>query len=331
MKHAGWYRLKARWFGTGWLAVLALWASAGDRPAATASGQRVEWGIISDVHHGVIHWAYPGTGYVELDFVRAFLADMREHPVEFIIQLGDFCKPSDGQPMLDLWNTFDGPRFHVLGNHERDGGFTFDEVAAWWGIPGRYYTFDQGPIRGVVLDGNEPGGGGQGYAAYIGPEQQAWLTRQLTASDRPVVLFVHQPLEIIRNSTEVMAILERAEEERPGVVLAVFSGHLHQDYLETRHGIPFIQINSASYVWFGNPGPVRFAGPLWARVVIDFDERELRLQGRQTTWLTDDVWERGGTEAVYPRDRVRPAISDRRLSLRPETVALARRTRLSGP
>jgi 3',5'-cyclic-AMP phosphodiesterase len=182
-----------------------------------------------------------------------------------------------------------------------------------------------------VLDANEPGGGGQGYAAYIGPEQQAWLSRQLAASDRPVILFVHQPLEIIRNSAEVMAVLEQAEQRRPGGVLAVFSGHLHQDYVETHYGIPFIQINSASYVWFGSPGPVRFGGPLWARVVIDFAEGELRLQGRQTTWLTDDVWERGGTEAVYPRDRVRPAISDRRLPLRAETVVLAQRLRLTGP
>ena len=314
-----------------WLVALAVWVCAEDRSTAPATGERIEFGVISDVHHGVINWAYPGTGYVELDFVRAFLADMREHPVDFIIQLGDFCKPSDGQPMLDLWNTFVGPRFHVLGNHERDGGFTFDAVAAWWGIPGRYYTFDQGPIRGVVLDANEPGGGGQGYAAYIGPEQQAWLSRQLAASDRPVILFVHQPLEIIRNSAEVMAVLEQAEQKRPGGVLAVFSGHLHQDYVEMRFGIPFIQINSASYVWFGSPGPVRFGGPLWARVVIDFAEGELRLQGRQTTWLTDDVWERGGTEAVYPRDRVRPAISDRRLPLRAETVALAQRLRLTGP
>jgi 3',5'-cyclic-AMP phosphodiesterase len=203
---------------------------------------------------------------------------------------------------------------------------TFDAVADWWGIPGRYYTFDQGPIRGVVLDANEPGGGGQGYAAYIGPEQRAWLTERLSASDRPVILFVHQPLEIIRNSAEVMAILEQAEQERPGIVLAVFSGHLHQDYVETRHGIPFIQINSASYVWFGSPGPVRFAQPLWARVVVDFEAGELRLHGRRTTWLTEDVWERGGTEAAYPRDRVRPAISDRRLLLRPETITLARRT-----
>jgi hypothetical protein len=71
---------------------------------------RVSLGIISDVHYGVLDWARPGTGMVELDFVRAFLNDMKEQEVDFIIQLGDFCKPSDGQPMLDLWNTFQGPK-----------------------------------------------------------------------------------------------------------------------------------------------------------------------------------------------------------------------------
>jgi 3',5'-cyclic-AMP phosphodiesterase len=291
---------------------------------------RVSFGVISDVHYGVLDWARPGTGMVELDFVRAFLDDMRERNVNFIIQLGDFCKPSDGQPMLDLWNTFPGRKYHVLGNHERDGGHTFESVATWLGMPSRYYVFDQGPIRGIVLDANEPGGGGAGYAAYVGTEQQQWLTRQLAETDRPVLVFVHQPIEALRNSAEVMAVLEQAERDRPGVIMAVFCGHHHQDSMRIKHNIPFIQINSASYVWYDRVRTVRYAEPLWGRVTIDFAAGVLRLDGRQTTWFDKDPWEYGAPESGhYARDVTRPAISDRELKIRPETAALFERLRRS--
>lgn len=317
-------------FGAVTVLALVCPASEADETGDQAVSERVSFGVISDVHYGVLDWARPGTGMVELDFVRAFLADMREQQVDFIIQLGDFCKPSNGQPMLDLWNTFPDPKYHVLGNHERDGGHTFEQVADWLGMPSRYHTFDQGPIRGIVLDANEPGGGGTGYAAFIGDQQQQWLTEQLAATDRPMIVFVHQPIEVLRNSAEVMAILERAERERPGAILAVFCGHNHQDYMVIQHNIPFIQINSASYVWYDPVRTVRYAEPLWGRVVIDFEKGVLRLHGKRTTWFDKDPWEYGAPESGhYTRDVTRPAISDRELNIRPETTALFERLRRS--
>ena len=313
--------LRALVFGIAILSALARPAWGTEDAESVATPSRVTFGVIADVHYGVLDWATPGTGMVELDFVRAFLDDMREHDVDFIIQLGDFCKPSDGQPMLDLWNTFEGRDYHVLGNHERDGGHTFDAVAEWLGMPARYYTFDEGPIRGIVLDANEPGSDGEGYAAYIGNEQQEWLTQQLAETDRPVIVFVHQPIEVLDNSAEVMAVLEQAEQERPGVIMAVFSAHNHQDYMKIKHDIPFIQINSASYVWYSPVPTVRYAEPLWGRVVVDFEAEVLRVHGKETTWLDKDPWEHGAPESGhYSRDVTRPAISDRELTIRPETL-----------
>jgi 3',5'-cyclic-AMP phosphodiesterase len=315
-------------FGAVMMLVLACTVSEAEETRDQAVSERISFGVISDVHYGVLDWARPGTGMVELNFVRAFLADMREQEVDFIIQLGDFCKPSNGQPMLDLWNTFPDPKYHVLGNHERDGGHTFDQVARWLGMPSRYHTFDEGPIRGIVLDANEPGGGGSGYAAFISEQQQQWLTEQLVDSDRPVIVFVHQPIKVLRNSAEVMAILEQAERDRPGSILAVFCGHNHQDYMVIRHNIPFIQINSASYVWYDPVRTVRYAEPLWGRVVVDFEAGVLRLHGKQTTWFDKDPWEYGAPESGhYTRDVTRPAISDRELRIRPETTALFERFR----
>ena len=44
---------------------------------------------------------------------------------------------------------------HVLGNHDIDGGHSFDEVVKLWKMKGRYYTENIQGLNLVVLDGNE--------------------------------------------------------------------------------------------------------------------------------------------------------------------------------
>lgn len=274
----------------------------------------LEFGVISDVHFGYFPDA---TAHLQ-----DFIDDMHAWDPDFIIQLGDFCRPeAASNNFMALYNSWPGPKYHVIGNHERDGGYTFQQAADYWGMPGRYHTFDEGPVRGIVLDGNEPGGTGSGYAAFVGPAQQDWLAAQLAATDRPVVIFIHQPIEFLENGDQVRAILEAAEAERPGVVLAVIAGHRHRDYVLEINNIPYIQINSAAYYYFS--GRVDYSDSLWARVSLDFETRQLRMVGREGAWATTDPWQRGASEAAHPRDEVRPAISDRILTIREESAAMA--------
>lgn len=260
--------------------------------------------------------------------------------MDFIIQLGDFCQPhSRNEPFLAAWNTFSGPRYHVLGNHDMDGGAAREKTVEFYGMPDRYYAFDAGPMRGIVLDGNDPGGQAGGYRRFIAADQQAWLRRELEKTDRPVCLFIHQPLDTpssgVENGEAVRAILEQAEAARPGTVLAVFAGHFHQDYELHIEGIPYVQINSASYVWLPAdavretyPAELHrahpylshvaaYRDPLWAVVTLDLNCGELWLEGRRSEWVGPDPWQRGASEDQYPRDKNRPAISDRKLALRP--------------
>ncbi len=168
-----------------------------------------------------------------------------------------------------------------------------------------------------MLDDNEPGAG-------IGSEQLAWFAQQLADSDRPVIIFVHQPPESSRNGKSVLEAIRASEAERPGLVLAVMRGHNHQDYMKDIDGVPHIQVNSASYVWLR--GPVRYAEPIWGRVEIDFENGTFLLHGRETTWHDKSPWERGADQdGYYSKDVTRPAISDREFQLKPETVAIARK------
>ena len=106
-------------------------------------------GIAADVHQDIIH-----DGYARLRF---FIDDMKKRKPDFIIQMGDFALPRKrNQPFLDAWNEFEGPRYHVLGNHDmKDFGFKKEQTMDWWQMERRYYSFDHGDFHFIVLDGNE--------------------------------------------------------------------------------------------------------------------------------------------------------------------------------
>jgi 3',5'-cyclic AMP phosphodiesterase CpdA len=294
-------------------------------PALARSGAqgKLRFGAISDIHHDVMHDG--------MQRLAAFLEAMREAKPDFIVQLGDFCKPTAAnRPFLDLWNSHDGPRHHVIGNHDMDGGFQREQTVAWYGMPGRHYAFDRGGVRFLVLDGNDPGGTKGGYHRFIADDQKAWLEGELAAARAPVIVFIHQPLDLpggVANQREIRAVLEKGRGPDHAGVAAVFSGHCHQDCVNRINGIAHVQINSASYVWL--PANSRrnvydeashrkhpyldhvapYRDPLWALVTLDLDAGTLAVEGRATEWVGPDPWARGAPENDYPRDKNRPAIS----------------------
>lgn len=200
--------------------------------------------------------------------IASFIRAAKEENVDFIIELGDFCRlDSAGQVYLKLWDSFEGDKYHVIGNHDMDS-YTPEEYVAGMKMPGRYYSFDKGDFHFIVLDGNNLYDGMEytHYAkanyyvnpkmrAFIDPEQMAWLKQDLAATDKKCILFSHQNIEqFLNNGATVRQILED-ENRRAGfkkVVLA-FGGHNHSNYTKEINGITYMQINSASYVWIDKP------------------------------------------------------------------------------
>lgn len=200
--------------------------------------------------------------------IASFIRAAKEENVDFIIELGDFCRlDSAGQVYLKLWDSFEGDKYHVIGNHDMDS-YTPEEYVAGMKMPGRYYSFDKGDFHFIVLDGNNLYDGKEytHYAkanyyvnpkmrAFIDPEQMDWLKQDLAATDKKCVLFSHQSIEqFLNNGAAVRQILEE-ENRRAGfkkVVLA-FGGHNHSNYTKEINGITYMQINSASYVWIDKP------------------------------------------------------------------------------
>jgi calcineurin-like phosphoesterase family protein len=287
-------------------------------------------GICADLHQDIMHDSPKR--------IEAFINDMQVEQPDLIIQMGDFCRPVESNRIiLDIWNRFQGPRYHVIGNHDMDGGFDRDQVVSFWKSVGKYYSFDLNGYHFVVLDGNEPNPykKGGGYPRFITNEQLHWLEADLEKTSLPTLVFCHQGLDNdiagIENATKCRLVLERANKEMRKVQL-VFSGHHHQDYHNEINGIHYVQINSMSYYWIGENHPmiryskeidkehpaikytVPYKDPLWGVIDINKDGK-FRLKGRKSVFVGPSPEEMGG-KAIYDMGyEASSFISDREIQL----------------
>lgn len=259
-------------------------------------------GICADVHRDLVpdnEWR-----------LQTFIDSMNERgDIDFIIQLGDFACPHDYNiSFMDIWNSFKGPTYHVIGNHETDGGFTHNQVVDFLGAKGTYYSFDTNGYHFVVLSGNDknPDKPSRGYPSYIGEEQRRWLADDLDKTNLPVIVFCHQSINEklgpIEQANYIRLIFERTN-EKAGFrkVRLIFNGHHHTDFYNIINDIHYVSINSMSYQWFGNPHqckwyskemeekyPVKniipYKDPLWAVMTI-YADGEIAIDGRQSEFI----------------------------------------------
>lgn len=295
---------------------------------ARDQSKTLRFGVIADVHKDIMHDAD--------DRLATFIDHMKQSDVDFIVQLGDFCVPKEAnRSFLDIWNTFPGPRYHVLGNHDTDGGYQREQTVAWWKMPARYYAFDKAGIRFIVLDGNDrPKDHQSGYPRYIAEDQLAWLKKELEATDLPVIVFVHQSLEReanggVQNGAAVRTLLEAAKNNSgQGKVVACFSGHHHRDYVRTINGIAYPQINSASYYWVGGDFKhiryseeidqshpyikytVPYKEPLFGVVTIDRSNGTMSMEGKRSSFVGPAPWDLGKDRTYWDAETLNPRMSD---------------------
>ena len=302
--------------------------------ASQATLKALQFGVCADPHKDVMHDADQR--------LRTFIATARQRHADFIVQLGGFCRPYErNREFLRVWESFTGARYHTLGNHDRDGGFTWQQVLDFWGLKRRYYSFDQRGWHFVVLDGNEkkPGKAAVGYLRFIGAEQTAWLEEDLAHTSAPRLVLSHQSLENaegLENGPEMRAILERANAAAGWrKVGACLSGHHHIDCCRQINGIHYLQINSMSYSWLGDQyahvrysdrvdkafPSIKYTAPykdaLFALVKLEPEGRML-IEGIHSEFVGASPWELGVPEKSgtdHAKDRLVPEISNRTLVL----------------
>ena len=256
----------------------------------------VKLGMIADLHQDVMH-----DGPARL---QAFLDAMQEEQPDALLQLGDFAYPTkNNEAVTRAFADAHDRALHVLGNHEIDGGHSFDEVAKLWGMKGRYYTENVNGLDLIVLDGNEkPENHKGGYPAHIGEKQLEWLAKQLKTLKGPILVICHQPLagpSSIDNAQAVQTLLNSAADR---VLLAV-NGHTHIDHVARAGKIPCLHVNSASYQWVGGsyrnrsyPAEVHsrfrwieytcpYRDRLFTTLTVDPASGRIDVRGRESQWV----------------------------------------------
>ncbi len=292
---------------------------------------KVKIGMCSDVHLPTMH----DSKYR----ISTFIDSMKIENPDFIIELGDFATPAKKyEAFFDVWNSFPGDKYHVIGNHEMDGGYSREEATEYRTMTNSYYSFDKNQFHFIVLDGNDKADeNSKDYKQYIGNEQINWLKEELTKSAFPVIIFSHQGLTTypggdgqdygVVNNDVIRNILESHNEQSPKKkVIACFNGHSHNDYAENVNDIWYITINSMSYKWLGEDFEhIRYSEevnknfkwikytapykePLFTIVEIS-SEGYIKIEGKKTEWEGPSPW-----ELDYPsftKKYVRPEISER--------------------
>ncbi len=288
-------------------------------------GKTLRIGVITDVHKDIIHDAD--------ERLKTFIDAMTAEKVDAVIQMGDFCTPKPANKgFIDIFNSFQGPKFHVLGNHDTDGGFKREQTLAFWGMKERYYSFDLGGFHFIVLDSNDrPADFKGGYPSHIADDQIEWLKADLAKTALNTFVFSHHSLEVpvcIASQEKVRAVLEAAKtSDDKRKVAACFNGHWHIDHSRVINGIPYHHVNSAAYYWLGDKykheslspelskqfPTVAFTAPytkpLFTVLEIDGAAGEFSTRGSKSSWLGPSPAELGFSSTAIDVATVRPEIT----------------------
>ena len=265
---------------------------------AAAEDGLVRLGIIEDTH---AHDAdSPGESKVMTNYAErltAFVEAMNGAGADAIAQLGDLVNgnfvfggamgdPARIEGLLveagELLYGFEGPVYHVAGNHDFYD-LSIDQYLAALQIETAVYSFDLGGFHFTVLDAeHEPDGSHYDHVflrvkGQIPPPQLEWLQEDLAEATLPTVVLIHQPLDAdfedlaggppVSNHLEVRDVLAAS-----GKVIAVFQGHDHENRYAEIDGINYVTF--AAMVDHTEP-----TDPTWALVTFDPESRTIEIAG----------------------------------------------------
>ena len=248
------------------------------------AGAVVRFGVVTDLHCADLDTAdhtkfVPVAGKVyyreSLGKLEKAVAALNASAVDFVIELGDFKDLTKNRastlPILDraeaAFAKFNGPRYHVLGNHDMDcltKAEFFAHVKNCDAASGRhvnptngYYSLVKNGVTFIVLDAcytkdgadytGNPTANWNWYEAKVPDAELAWLDATLKAAPGPAVVFCHQRLDpnawcadnpklthAVINAADVRAVLEKSRKVR-----AVFTGHEHTGGVCKLNGITY--------------------------------------------------------------------------------------------
>lgn len=310
--------------------------------------QTVRFAVMADLHVDIMHDGEQR--------ITAFLEAAQGADVDFILSLGDFLYPThtysslcspDALPVnlrltlehphnpqlhvLHMFNQFEKPAYHVMGNHEMDF-CTKQTVMKAYGMNCTHYAWHINGWHFIVLDSSfyrDHDGILRDYEQgiyfetndlpYLSVEQLRWLEDELKSCDEPAIICSHQPLchykGGIKNVDAFQKILRKANSVHKKVYLCL-NGHTHIDHLQTEEGVLYYTINSISNLWMGQPYSALhyspeiheqhpslcfvapYQSPLYA--IIELNRTGITVTGQQGQFVPPTPTQLGWTEPASP-------------------------------
>ena len=306
-------------------ATMAVWPTTllSFTPSTSVKGATgvLNFGIVADVHKDLMPDANAR--------LEKFIDEAIDRKVDFIIQLGDFCMADvKNMDFLDIWNTYKGPKYHVLGNHDMDRN-SKPEMLDFWGMPKTYYSYDFKGFHFIVLDANFLYEDGKftdynksnfyvdsSLRTFINDEQIEWFKADLEATKLPTIVFSHQSLWHYQWGVKNRLTLQKIMEARKAKVICCMNGHNHIDYHHHQNGIDYIEINSMSYQWMEDkykntdrypkemyashkwlPNLATYKDPLYAFASLD-PKGSLVIEGVKSEWVAPSPFDLGMPQGI---------------------------------
>jgi hypothetical protein len=222
---------------------------------------RFDFAFITDMHVGDRGFGIP-----------KFKASIREinsldPPIRLLWAQGDICLQGGvGPQYVECLSLAKMPVRNGAGNHEmmlahEDPRDDFHRL-----FGPTYYSFDFGPVHCIMLDGNKPLPGEEGWKAVHGAvegSELTWLEADLAAQPqgRPIVVGVHIPIVSTyperRNESPKDAPYWEVTNDRQltdlfsrhGVRL-VLQGHMHENERITVCGVEYVESISIAGSWW---------------------------------------------------------------------------------
>lgn len=231
----------------------------------------IRFGILTDIHYADIP-DDPGQNkyYREsLEKVAECVELMNEQKVDFLIELGDL--KDQGNPpketetlkflesIENVLKQFNGPLYHVLGNHDHDSisKLQFLKAISNDGFYNavNFYSFTKDSFHFIVLDANYNSleqeydhGNFDWTDVHIPNNQLRWLKSDLKFHKRPTIVFIHHQLDspVVADKRHCPdnANVVRKMLEESGHVLAVFQGHYHKGGVNKINNIFYYTLKS---------------------------------------------------------------------------------------
>lgn len=289
----------------------------------------IRFAVFTDFHHDLIH-----DGKIRM---KELIHSLSNETIDFIVFLGDLCRPyPEFHFLMDALHSLNLPIYCAIGNHDIEHS-NKETVTAFYGMPNDYYSFTYENTKFLIMSGNYIQKGSQ-YQIYSKSEydkdtdlypiiptaEMEWLLQEMADPTMQYVVFSHHsfanefPDRGIKNQAAIRSIFESRN------TLLCMNGHDHGDECRFRGGIPYITLNSASYIWHGTKEifsyseeihqrtpllkyMIMYDRPLYCTITIDDSQVSIKgMKGDYQTITPEDA-AIGNTWNGVP---LRPAISD---------------------